>query len=335
MSKELEFLREDYKKTKKLVEANNRILKLLLENSLVKMYRDTYAQNEAKKKELEALEVSLTQQEMIECEHVFVRAEIQKEMDYDRIVKEPIYHCLKCGLTNAYSVKGVNPVLLSKIENNMEYIFDKTAKNGIILHERRTCPLDIAKEIYEKIQNGTKNLTITKEQLKTYFLVALSKSDPTYYCDLTYEIRKLAGFDIKDDPRILERIELRLRDVETVESGITCYQISDFSKDLFAFVMTIKKRSGVEFYSLEDISKYPELVSEELEKLSEKEREARFDMMAIPNPRAYVISKEKCEEFLNSRPNPEIRKRNREMVEAFRINNLTESAEPKKKTKKP
>ena len=96
----------------------------------------------------------------MECEHIFVRTEIVQERDYDRIVREPIYYCLRCGLTNGYVVKDVNPLLLSKTENDMAYIFEKTAKNGILLHERRTCPLDVAKVIYEEIQKRTKNLVL-------------------------------------------------------------------------------------------------------------------------------------------------------------------------------
>ena len=331
MSKELEFLKDDYQKAKNEVDANNKILEELLQNPLVQMYRDTYIANEQKKKDLETLGVSLAYKEKIECEHIFVRTEIVQERDYDRIVREPIYHCLKCGLTNGYVVKDINPLLLSKIENDMAYIFQKTAKNGILLHERRTCPLDVAKAIYEEIQKRTKNLNISKEQLQMYFIVALSKGDPTYYQDLTYQIRKLAGFDIKDDVRIIQRIELRLRDIPTLENGITCYEVSDFSKDLFKSIMTIEKRAGVEFTSLEDISKYPELVSEELEKLSEKEKEARFDVMAVPNPRAYVIASDKWQEFVNTKPNPEIRKRNEEISNKFRVNNLALPEDPKKK----
>lgn len=333
MSKELEFLKDDYQKVKNEVDANNKILEELLQNPLVQMYRDTYIANEQKKKELETLGISLAYKEMVECEHAFVRTEIQKERDYDRILRQPIYCCLKCGLTNGYAVKEVNPVLLNQTEKDMSYIFDKTAKNGIILHERRTLPLEVAKEIYIEIQKRTKNLTISKEQLKMYFTIALSKNDPTYYQDLIYYIKKLAGFEIKNDSKIEQRIELRLRDIEEIENGITCYKISDFSKDLFEFVRTIQKIAGVEFTSLEDISKYPKIVNEELEKLIEKEKNVNFDVMAVPNPKAYVIARDKWQEFVNTKPNPEIRKRNEEISNKFRVNNLAQTEEPKKKTK--
>lgn len=305
MSKELEFLREDYQKAKNSVETKNRILEGLLKEPLVRLYRDTYLKNEEQKKELENLRVSLAIQEMTECEHLFVKTET---------ARESIYHCLKCGLTNGYAVKKVNPRILNIVENNMEYIFKKTKENGTILNKRSTCPLDIAKEIYEEIQNNTKNLDLSNDELQMYFLVALSKNDPTYYQDLTYQIKKLARFDIKEEQKIMQRIELRLKNIPTVETGITHYEVSDFSKDLFKFIMTIEKRAGATFTSIEDISNYPDLVNEELEKLSEEVENARFNVMATPNPRTFVIAHEKKQEFLNFKPNPDVIKRNEELV---------------------
>lgn len=324
MSKELEYLREDYQNAKNIVEANNKILEELLQEPLVRLYRDTCIQNEGEKKKLETLGFSLAIQEMTECEHIFVKTET---------IREPIYHCLKCGLTNGYAVKKVNPRILNIAENNMEYIFKETKENGIILNKRSTCPLDIAKEIYEEIQNNTKNLDLSNDELQMCFLVALSKNDPTYYQDLSYQIKKLAGFEIKEEQRIIERIQLRLRNIPTVEAGITCYEVSDFSKDLFKFIMTIEKRAGAEFTSIEDISKYPDLVNEELEKISEEVENTKFDVMAIPSPRAFVIAPDKWKEFLNSKPNPETIKRNEEIAKKFRVNNLMQTKEPKKKTR--
>lgn len=322
MSKELEYLREDYQNAKNIVEANNKILEGLLQEPLVRLYRETYIQNEEEKTKLETLGTSLAIQEMMECEHIFVRTEK---------TSESIYHCLKCGLTNEYEVKRVNPITLSTTEHNMSYIFYKTRKNGIVLNERCIYPLEFAKEIYEQIQNNIK--TLSNEELKMYFLVVLSKNNPTYYNDLTYEIKRLAGLDINDEPNTMQRIELRLLDIPVIEEGITCYALSDFSKDLFEFVRTIKKRARVEFVSIDEISKYPEIVSEELEKLSDKTNQTKFDVTAIPNPRAYVISPDKLKEFQNFKPNPKVIKRNEELSKKFKINNLTQKEEPKKRVK--
>lgn len=321
MSKELDFLREDYTNVKKEVEANNKILEDLLLEPLVRLYRDTYLKTEEKKKELETLGVSLAYQEMTECEHLFVRTEVLTERDYDRVERTPIYHCLKCGLTNEYDAREINPVLLNKLQTNMSYLFKETAKNGIILHEKRTCPLETARKIYEEIENNTKDLNLSKEEIKMCFLVLLSKSDPTYYQDLTYVIKRLAGLQINEDSKISQRIELRQGDIPVVENGITCYELSDFTKDLFKFVRTIKKITGEELTSLEDISKYPELVNEELEKLSIQEKSARLDNMAIPNPRAFVVAHDKVQDFKNTKSNPEIVKRNEEIAQKFKINN--------------
>lgn len=283
MSKELEFLREDVQNAQTEVEENNQILEELLQNPLVRKFRDTYLKNEAKKKELETLKVSLAYKERIECDHIFVRTEIVSERDYDRMIREPIYHCLRCGLTNAFVVKEVNPVLLSREEIDMAYIFNKTGRNGVLLHEKRICPLDSAERIYKEIKKRTHNLAVTQEEMRMYFIMALSKNDPTYYQDLIYKIRKLAGFAVENDPKVSQRIELRLRDIPTVEDGITHYERSDFNKDLYEIIGTIRTKAGVNFNVITDISKYPELVSEELEKLSEKEKAARLGLVEIPN----------------------------------------------------
>lgn len=66
-----------------------------------------------------------------------------------------------------------------------------------------------------------------------------------------------------------------------------------------------------------------------------KEEKIRFDVMAIPNPRSYVIVPDKWQEFLNYKPNPDTVKRNEEMVQKFKKNILSQTEEPKKKIRKP
>jgi len=50
--------------------------------------------------------------------------------------------------------------------------------------------------------------------------------------------------------------------------------------------------------------------------------EQKFDVLAVPGRRAFVVSPDKKEEFLNIKPNLEIRQKNAELVKKFRINNL-------------
>ena len=73
----------------------------------------------------------------------------------------------------------------------------------------------------------------------------------------------------------------------------------------------------------------------ELKKIgSINEDKQTFDVMAVPCDRAFVISPDKTEEFLNVKPNPEIRQQQEEMAKRFRINNLVEEGPVLKKTRK-
>lgn len=56
----------------------------------------------------------------------------------------------------------------------------------------------------------------------------------------------------------------------------------------------------------------------------EKEDKQNFEVLAVPCDRAFVVSPEKTEEFLNSKPNLEIRKQQEEMAKLFKVNNLVD-----------
>ena len=150
-----------------------------------------------------------------------------------------------------------------------------------------------------------------------------------YYEDLIYQIKLLSGLEVKEDKDILERIELRSKGIPVVDNGITCYELSDFTKDLFEFVRTIKQRAGADFTSLEDISKYSELVIEELDKLKTKEKKARFVVMAVPNTSGFRISAEKCTEFKNQTNSREDNEEVLQMAKIFKKNNLVQVTVPK------
>lgn len=63
--------------------------------------------------------------------------------------------------------------------------------------------------------------------------------------------------------------------------------------------------------------------------------EKQFDVLAVPFDGAFVVSKEKAEEFKNAKPNPEVRQQMEEMTEKFRVNNLVEEGTVLKKTISP
>lgn len=58
-----------------------------------------------------------------------------------------------------------------------------------------------------------------------------------------------------------------------------------------------------------------------------------FEVLAVPCDRAFVVSREKTEEFLSVKPDPEIRKQQEEMAKIFKINNLFDEGPVLKKKK--
>lgn len=63
-----------------------------------------------------------------------------------------------------------------------------------------------------------------------------------------------------------------------------------------------------------------------------KTQKQQFTVLAVPCDRAFVVSPDKTEAFLNVKPDPEIRRQQEEMAEIFRRNILVED-EPKVKKK--
>jgi len=66
-----------------------------------------------------------------------------------------------------------------------------------------------------------------------------------------------------------------------------------------------------------------------------EEIKTNFDVMAVPYRRTFVVARDKTEEFLNQKPNHEIRQQQKEMVEKFRKNILVEEGPVLTKTIKP
>lgn len=54
------------------------------------------------------------------------------------------------------------------------------------------------------------------------------------------------------------------------------------------------------------------------------ERKQKFDVLAVPNKKPFIVSAEHIEEFKNAKPNQKIQKEIEEMAQKFRINNLDE-----------
>jgi len=102
----------------------------------------------------------------------------------------------------------------------------------------------------------------------------LENKNALYYSDLIYELKRLAGFEQQEDGAIEERITKRQEDIlvkyENETFILTGFKLSVFQEELFYFVSRISIRANVNFSELEEISRYPELVNEQLADLENK-----------------------------------------------------------------
>lgn len=117
--------------------------------------------------------------------------------------------------------------------------------------------------------------------------------------------------------------------LEDIEKEIKKYDNSSPKMDEIKFIDDLSKKYNVEIFMVKrrirDLRKIQKIDSQK----------QKFDVLAVPCDRAFVISPEKTEAFLSVKPNPEIRKQQKEMAETFRRNNLVEEDPVLKKTRKP
>lgn len=101
----------------------------------------------------------------------------------------------------------------------------------------------------------------------------LELKDATYYSDLIYELKSLAGFEqqknVETETRILERhkgivVEMKDGPLRYME------RLSAFQHELFDIIVEISRKSGINFRGLNEISKCPELVKDILTQLEIK-----------------------------------------------------------------
>lgn len=105
----------------------------------------------------------------------------------------------------------------------------------------------------------------------------LEIKDRLYYEDLIYAIKKIGNLDYTENKTTEERISLRLQpnysEEEQKEIELMGEELSDFELDIFLIVRKISKKANDSFKSLGNISKYPELIKEELQELEQKKLE--------------------------------------------------------------
>lgn len=91
---------------------------------------------------------------MEECSHVFVMTDVCEEGNV-------VYHCLKCGLTNEYTVKKQDKIL-TEYEMQVSDIFKRTFVKGVIVGIADK--LSVAREVYDFIKRENQSISHTELQ---------------------------------------------------------------------------------------------------------------------------------------------------------------------------
>lgn len=147
------------------IKKNDELIEELLQDENVRKYLKVSKDNDELKNELSNLLLRLSCTEIMKCNHVFIKTDVVYDRsDRDRVIREGVYHCLKCGLTNEYEVKGVPKSKLNKLQRKMWELYN--ASYGISITDQ-VYSLDRAKIVYEGIMSMNPN--ITPVELKEIF----------------------------------------------------------------------------------------------------------------------------------------------------------------------
>ena len=156
---------------RKQTKENDKRIRKLLTNPIVSEFFKLYSENIKLKEKLSVEEQRLAHLEMSECQHAFVITGREIDRENGRIIRTPIYHCIKCGLTNYYDVTNTND-LVDEIKSQMGFIFADTFRNGILL-SNEIITLAEAIDVYNEIINKAPNTTNAELQLT--FPIVLSR----------------------------------------------------------------------------------------------------------------------------------------------------------------
>ena len=149
MSNELIELRKRKEELESSIKTNDKILEELLEDEKVKQFFAVSKENEELINRLRRLKTNLVVAEMENCAHVFVKTSVVVDRsDSHRNCKDEVFHCVKCGLTNYYSVLELPDSMLDEEKRFMSYIFAETSDFGVLI-SKNICSLETAKAVYE------------------------------------------------------------------------------------------------------------------------------------------------------------------------------------------
>lgn len=104
----------------------------------------------------ENIKLSIQEQRMINCSHIFVLTSNVGEWDDYRDNPYISYYCIKCGLDTKYRNNN-SEILSSPIQNNMIDIYRKTARNGVLIN--CICNSELAEKIYREIITNNPNIS--------------------------------------------------------------------------------------------------------------------------------------------------------------------------------
>jgi len=161
MSEKLTRLRERVNVLNQQKEQNEARMKELLENPLVKEFKELFTANEKINGKLFLAEEELAIAEMEECRHAFIITDIITDRECDRIVRNPVYYCVRCGLTNHHDLLDLNDIV-DDVKGQMGEIFRDTSMNGTLL-SNEIISVDSMVKINEAV---SMNPNITNEELK-------------------------------------------------------------------------------------------------------------------------------------------------------------------------
>lgn len=92
---------------------------------------------------------------MWNCHHLFIITSRSSKSSG----KEPIFHCLRCGLTNYYFEEEVPLEHLTKLEVEMEAIFDETRTNGLLVSNEVIPDINAAKRALDTLTKSLPGVT--------------------------------------------------------------------------------------------------------------------------------------------------------------------------------
>ena len=174
------------------------------------------------------------------------------------------------GLTETIDGRTINklPIFQQELFSIISRIISKA--NG------KFCSLNEISEYPKLVNNALNELERKKIDIK----------NALYYDDLIYKIKDLAGFYQKENKETEKRILEREKDFETEINGITCYELSNFTTELFEIVQEISKKTGETFKNLHQISNYPEFVDKTLIEINQRKMAILWEPIVKEHPKS-------------------------------------------------